>query len=474
MDVSTMLKEEKPFSYEEFLQSLSGKKITNLEEFISSLPEDMKKNYVLIYESKSLQSAAFQKPRVILRSPLSEVMITFTDPAGSSNQHDQNVELMYWDKNERAFKMKEITFDKGTYNVSETNPSKCLQCHGSDPRPNWEPYSTWPGVYGGDAEFRYGGELVPGERKQLDQFIKSASDHPLYKNLPNLKENFQVGKGFNGGEEAKGLMSYKFNESVAKLNFQRIVRQMKSNPAYEKFKYASLYMASPLCSIGKSPFPPSLSKLNLYITEGKSSDLIDLYQRFGTDTSKWSMSFRGSDKDIRLATPDGQNQNMVYAMMEADESLRPFFAKRDPLNWKNNSFWEYGEKEIDCESLRKKSIESLSDMTFESFCEAHPETKIDQISSDIADITLKSTDQFAVSGKNTIQTICMECHDKNSSRNFFENEAELIKKIKSDPKFIDKVTRRLKSTTSPMPPKGSLPPEKQADLIKYLQTFTRK
>lgn len=472
-DVSTMLKEEKSFSYEEFLQSLTGKKISNLEEFISSLPEEMKKNYVLIYESKSLQSAQFQKPRVILRSPLSEVMITFTDPEGSSNQHDQNVELMYWDKTERAFKMKEITFDKGTYKVSETNPSKCLECHGSDPRPNWEPYSTWAGVYGGDAEFRFGGELVPGERKQIDQFIKSAAGHPLYKNLANLKENFKVEPSFTGGEEAKGLMSYKFTESLTKLNFQRIVRQMKANPEYEKFKFASLYMASPNCDPGKSPFPSSLSKLNIYMTSGRSNDLIDLYQRFGTDTSKWSMSFRGSEKDIRLASPDGHNQNMVYAMLEADEALRPFFNKRDPLNWKDNTFWQYGESEMDCDSLRKKSLESLENLTFESFCESHPETKIDQMSTDIADISNKSSDQFAISGKETIQTICIHCHDKNSSRNFFENDTELAKKIKNDPKFIDKVTKRLRSTTSPMPPKGQLSVEKQADLIKYLQSFTR-
>lgn len=467
-DVSTMLKEEKSFSYEEFLQYLKDKKIRNLEEFVASLPEEMKKNYVLIYESQSLQTATFQKPRVILRSPLSEVMLTFTDPEGSLNQHDQSIELMFWDKNERAFKMKEITFEKDTYKFSETNPQKCLECHGADPRPNWEPYSTWPGVYGGDAEFRFGGELVPGERKQLDKFIKSASTHPLYKNLINLEQNFKVEPSFNGGKEAKGLMSYKFTESLTKLNFQRIVRQMKMNQSYEKFKYASLYMASPTCDTSKSPFPESILDFKIYLTQGKASDLIDLYQRLGTNTSKWSMSFKNADKDIRLESPDGQNQNMVYALLESDESLRAYFQKSDPLSWKNNTFWEYSENEIDCEALRKKSLEALAGTQ----CESTTETKsIEQLTVNIAEIKLDISKEQAISGKNIVQSTCLYCHGKESSRNFFENEKILAEKIKSDKTFIEKVAKRLQHSSPPMPPKGQLSSAKQVDLIKYLQTF---
>ncbi len=81
-------------------------------------------------------------------------------------------------------------------------------------------------------------------------------------------------------------------------------------------RYASLYMASPSCASGASPFPDSLSEFNVYRPQGVASELIDLYKRLGTDTTNWSMGFGKVNKELRLASQDGQNQNMVYALLE--------------------------------------------------------------------------------------------------------------------------------------------------------------
>jgi hypothetical protein len=477
-DISTMLLQEQPYSYDEFIQHIQGKKITNLEEFVSSLPEAMKKNYVLVYESKSLQSADYQKPRVIMRSPLSEVMITFTDPGERNNKHDQNIELMFWDKKEKAFKMKEITFGQGTYQISETNPSKCISCHGADPRPNWEPYSTWPGVYGGDADFFVGNELVKGERKNLEKFIKKNSNHPLYKNLHDLKANFKIGISPKGQKEAIGLSNYKFTESLTKLNFQRIVAQMKSNPEYEYFKYASLYIAAPFCSDSRA-FPESLTKSNNFIKADPDwgvDNLIDLYDWLGSNTSKWSMSFQGVEKSLRLQSPDGDSQNMVYALMEADPSLRSFFKKQDPLNWEKNKFYEYGEKEIDCELLRKKSIEVLNSAPLSHLCQEKMKTEVDNLALSVTTILSEDDLESSRRGKSIIESICMRCHRSNTSLDFFKNEKTLINTIEENDEFINHVAQRLKSVEYPMPPKphSQLNESQQQDLLNYLNDLKKR
>jgi len=476
-DVSTMLLEEKPFTKEELFKSFEGKKITNVEEFVAALPESIRKNYVLIYESKSLQSASFKRQRVVLRSPLSEVMLTFSDPQGSTNDHDSNVELMFWEPKEKAFKMQEITFNKSGHKVSEVNPSGCIKCHGNDPRPNWEPYSTWPGVYGGNAEFRFGGELVKGERKYLDAFVASAPKHPIYKNLIGLKQNFKIEKSFTGGEESKGLMSYKLTETLTKLNFQRIVRMMKANPNYEKFKYATLYTAACSDRFGtKSPYPDSLKELNHFVNKTGSTDIIELYQALGTDTSKWSMSFRGlDDKTIRLATPDGQMQNLVYVLLIEDKEVVPYFSKADPLEWEKNTFWEYGEKEILCEKLNEKSQEVLKGINTETVC---PEVQFDalnELSKNVEVVVTQIPKGDANKGKKAVLKNCMECHSGAiNGLEFFENEEAIKNHLINNPKFIQTLTNRLKAEINPMPPGKSLPESERADIVEYLKSFNSK
>ena len=81
-------------------------------------------------------------------------MLSISNHGDNKNEHNSNVELIYWDKEKKAFKFHEISFDERTgMKISKENPSKCLKCHGEeDPRPTWEPYSSWPGSYGGKEE----------------------------------------------------------------------------------------------------------------------------------------------------------------------------------------------------------------------------------------------------------------------------------------------------------------------------------
>lgn len=359
-DITTLIERENSYNPEELFTLLKEKKPKDKAEFMSILPNIFKDNYILMYDSKSLQSSSFDKPRAILRSPKSEVMLSISNHGDIKNEHNSNVELIYWDKEEKAFKFHEISFDESTgMKISNENPSKCLKCHGGDdPRPNWEPYSSWPGSYGGKEEFRLSGELVAGERRYLDEFINKSKSDPIYSQLLNLEKHFTPFTKDNdivGGREAQGLLNYKFTESVAKLNFERIVDRMSKNEFYDQFKYATLYTFA--CTYSESPYPENLKNFDLYFNKLGPEDIIALYDRLGTDTDAWPMSSgRITDPEIQLSTPDGSSQNLTYALLKQDKDLWSFFPNKDAISWKENHFYEFGE-DVDCQKLRAKSIE---------------------------------------------------------------------------------------------------------------------
>ena len=140
------------FSKGDVERLVSSGKVRSVEGFLKALAWEGRDaflaNYVLMFHSRSLQEASFTEPRVIMFSNGDEFVITF----GGSQE---TLEMMGFDRKERAFKFFEVDFTKPPIEaVSSDNPKKCLTCHRSDPRPNWEPYFFWPGMYGGiDDEF---------------------------------------------------------------------------------------------------------------------------------------------------------------------------------------------------------------------------------------------------------------------------------------------------------------------------------
>lgn len=140
-DITALFEDEKNFDFEEVMSVLRKKEIKNKEEFLKSLPKEFKENYIIMYDSNSVQSSSFQEPRVLIRSPKSEVIFSFSGKSNSTNPHDNNIEAIFWRPEEKKFEMKEISFGQQGMKESHSNPKSCLQCHGEDPRPNWEPYS---------------------------------------------------------------------------------------------------------------------------------------------------------------------------------------------------------------------------------------------------------------------------------------------------------------------------------------------
>ena len=87
-DITTLIEREKSYNPEDLFSLLKDKKPKDKTELMSILPDVFKDNYVLMYDSKSLQSSSFDKPRAILRTPKSEVILSISNHNDKKNERN--------------------------------------------------------------------------------------------------------------------------------------------------------------------------------------------------------------------------------------------------------------------------------------------------------------------------------------------------------------------------------------------------
>ena len=148
---------------------------------------DNKLNFVVIGESESLQGSSIKNgkiyPRIMLKSPNSELMVTFnTDPEAKGYN---TIEMMRWNGKEGRYEFQELNFgEKGEKPHVDASGSKCIECHKESPRPNWDTYRAWAGVvpsrddmmemHGEDETFIHSKGLQPDAKAYinfLDQIV---------------------------------------------------------------------------------------------------------------------------------------------------------------------------------------------------------------------------------------------------------------------------------------------------------------
>jgi len=249
---------------EQWFQTISNlaDESPSIDQFLSRLPNEIKSEHILMFESKSLQEASYQLPRVILFSPKGHFVMTFNgDP---SQRGFEALETMRFvrSQNKPRFIFQEIVFPddlkarkdflqksrkiKELDELSDRslrfgpNPPLCLTCHRSDPRPNWEHYAFWPGAYGqfddrpfvttaNESEIHpHNGDIVDASKlnitaaRELPLFLKAAVNAKRYRHLANLKIHSELQR--NSYKRTKAQILSKFTETMAHLNFERIMR----------------------------------------------------------------------------------------------------------------------------------------------------------------------------------------------------------------------------------------------------------
>ncbi|MEQ1879057.1 MAG: hypothetical protein ABL958_20625, partial [Bdellovibrionia bacterium] len=194
------------FTFEDLAAIIKSGNVKSIEQLLPLLPEELRADYVLMYRSRSLQDASFENPRAIMFGKDARLVLSFNgDP---SHKGFSEIEAIQYREKEARFEFREIQFG-ARVDISAANPAKCLKCHqaatrtGVDPRPNWEPYSFWPGAYGAadgffkpslsrqqieknlskDPEMLAIVRAGDGERAGLERYQANAPNHPRYKYL---------------------------------------------------------------------------------------------------------------------------------------------------------------------------------------------------------------------------------------------------------------------------------------------------
>jgi len=155
-----------------------------LLEILPDLPEEHRKNFTFARTSTSLQKASYAHPRVIAFGHTGETIFTFNgDPklGGYSSLEiadlDNRSRLNLYEvrfKNEPevgsdedyiTLSKDEIYVDSDNIQISRSNPSKCMQCHGASYKSNdqsfrfasyiWTEYNRWPNMYGAKSDTFY-------------------------------------------------------------------------------------------------------------------------------------------------------------------------------------------------------------------------------------------------------------------------------------------------------------------------------
>lgn len=217
------------FTYEDLVGLIRGQGLTSIEQVLPRLPAELRSGYALMRESRSLQFASASHPRVILYGRDARLTCAFS---GDPNQpRFDTLECFQFREAERKFDFREIRFpteDNGLGevvfsepNVSADGKTACTTCHGTDPRPNWNGYSQWPGAYGAD------NDTLGAFGSDYARFVERRPTDPRYRWLiqgPRPHEPFMAGGDFDHAHRP----NLKLSDAINRANAFRTTRIMTS------------------------------------------------------------------------------------------------------------------------------------------------------------------------------------------------------------------------------------------------------
>lgn len=277
--------------------------VGSVEDLLARLPEAMRAQYVLVYESRSEQGASHEAPRAVLYNADATLVLTFN---GEPNQSGYDrVETLGFDRRARRFQLQELRFERATRRVSasELNPPRCLRCHGREPRPIWDSYPSWPGVYGTRAD-----GATPEELAALTRFVAARPAHPRYRYLLS-SERWLERSSTRDALAYRGQLQLSPNADLGtkllRLQYLAITRRLASSARFPTYQYALLAALNPQCLDLDSFVPRS----TLTFARG--------FETFARNT-------HGANAAEELAKDRRQPVNAEAAMHTMTESLTSF------------------------------------------------------------------------------------------------------------------------------------------------------
>jgi hypothetical protein len=271
---------------------------SRIEEFLSLLPKEYFKNYTLVHTSKSIQGADYLRPRVILFSSDGTSYLTFN--GDHTQTGGEALEMMSFKEESKKFVFREVLFKSGQpAMISQTNPNKCLSCHGQDPKPIWDSYKIWNGVYGRHDDLMETSDL---ETEQFKEFKQKAQLHPRYKYLhfdsQNALSPYSAREALTTHLQRPNTRLTKF---FVQLNATRIYEKVRTHPSFTTY-FNLLLSGATGCYQGFKPKTKALA--DKLVTKksahrnltGKHQDIFwTLSASLGLEPTDWSLALTQND-----------------------------------------------------------------------------------------------------------------------------------------------------------------------------------
>lgn len=237
-DASLDLPPPVDFNLENIFQIIDQKNISTLEELLPNLPLDLRSNFVLVKDSKSLQGSTLANPRVIMHGKTAKLIAAFNgDPTliGFSN-----LEVAQFNEQDGGFEFYRINFPirrdaSGNAIRSQKNPPLCLSCHGSKPHSIWSSYNNWPDAYGTNDDFLEGDELAA-----FESFLQNRGQSERYKNLEPLAGSGLSPFSFEKRGDFMFRPNLRFGGLISRWNARGLAKSISSSNRFTK--YAALFV----------------------------------------------------------------------------------------------------------------------------------------------------------------------------------------------------------------------------------------
>lgn len=171
----------KAYNIDDLIASIENNKTETLSDAIALLPRNIRSHFTLAYEGHGLRGTSYLEPGVVAFDPDGSFYLTFGSPKKALGNE---IEILQYNKQSKRAELFSLSFPlkrdfKGKIVRPESNPKKCLVCHGSDPKVLWGEYNDWSGFYGSSDHDK----LSPVEANYFQEFKNYKKDEKPYSNL---------------------------------------------------------------------------------------------------------------------------------------------------------------------------------------------------------------------------------------------------------------------------------------------------
>ncbi len=239
--------------------------IKSVDDFLMALPPTVRQSMIFIADSRSLQESTVQAPRVLVKTPNSDVVLSFgTDP--SLRGYDA-IEMTVWNGKTAKVEMAELRFPadssderlRASGKVSvEHNPQKCVVCHSEPRRWTIDPYRFWAGHIPWTEDALNKGSI---EVEWYKEFLRKVeSGQPRWRALRPMETiaeidqalertgRYQIKSTQSETTQPNNTPSLDMSHQFLIYNGCRIAHELAARPDWNKIKYAATAAVTQTCS----------------------------------------------------------------------------------------------------------------------------------------------------------------------------------------------------------------------------------